>query len=171
MMHRQVGEQRMANESIQRRQLSFQSLDEVLQDVDHLLEAGYTSAGNWSLSQTCFHLSEWMRFPMDGYPRPSWFMRIVFWFMRMTVAKKMARDILENGFKPGIPTDPRTVPTADSNTDGQAVRELHNTIERFQSFAGPLKPSPLFGAGDKATVTKVNLRHAELHLSFLHPED
>ncbi len=159
----------MSNESPQRRELSFQSLDEVLADIDHLLQAGYTSSGNWSLAQTCFHLNEWMRYPMDGYPKPPWFMRIIFWFMRLTVARKMARDILENGFKPGIPTDPRSVPTADSSTDAEAVEAFRKTVARFQSYSGPLQPSPLFGAGDKATVTKVNLRHAELHLSFLHP--
>ena len=159
----------MAREQPQLRKLSFNSLDEVLQEVDHLLEVGYRSRGNWTLAQTCIHLGEWMRFPMDGFPKPPWLMRIVFWFMRLTVAKKMARDILERGFKPGIPTDPRTVPAADASDDVQAVNDYRKIVERFKSYNGPLHPSPLFGAADKETATKVNLRHAELHLGFLEP--
>ena len=43
--------------------------DQVSEDVRRLAAHGYTAHGNWNLSQVCGHLNDWMRFPMDGYPK------------------------------------------------------------------------------------------------------
>ncbi len=52
-----------------RRQLRFNDLDEVVRDAETLLAKGYQKAGNWDLAQCCKHLAEWMRFPVEGFPK------------------------------------------------------------------------------------------------------
>ena len=47
-----------------RRTLRFNSLDEVMPDVERLLE-GHSTVGNWSLAQICRHLSTVMRRVVD----------------------------------------------------------------------------------------------------------
>ena len=61
----------MTKEERSRRQLDFRDLNEVVQYVEKLHVGGYEKVGNWDLAQVCGHLSDWMRFPLDGYPRPS----------------------------------------------------------------------------------------------------
>ena len=39
-----------------RRAIQFESLDEIMPEVDRLLE-GHTTVGNWSLAQICRHLA------------------------------------------------------------------------------------------------------------------
>ena len=44
-----------------RRELRFDSLDEVVRDAEHLLAVGYDRAGNWDLAQCCGHLAHAIR--------------------------------------------------------------------------------------------------------------
>lgn len=159
----------MSNTDSLKRKLAFQNFDELADEIRRLLEEGYTPRGKWNLAQACGHISEWMRFPMDGFPPTPLALRPLFWLMRLTVAKRMARRILEEGFRGGLPTAPDTVPAPDARSDAEAVAELEKTIQRVQRHQGPLHPSPLFGPMDDATWKKVNLLHAAHHLAYLWP--
>ena len=153
-----------------RRELKFESLDDVVAEAQRLLENGYQARGNWSLGQTCFHLKEWARFPMDGFPTPPWFMRAIFGSMKwLGLIARMKQSILESGFKPGTPTAPDTVPTRDAVANAEGVQQLAEVIERMKSFSGNLHASPLFGDMDRETHIRVTLLHAEHHLGFLWP--
>lgn len=154
---------------MERRVLSFANLDEVAADLDALLGKGYQSLGNWNLGQVCGHLNEWMRFPMDGFPKPGCPMNAILWSMRVTVGKRMLQQTLDQGFTAGRPTMPQTVPTPDAETDEAAVTALKQSMQRFQNYAGPIHRSPLFGELDRDTTLKIQLRHCEHHLSFLVP--
>jgi len=160
----------MAKTAHKKRQLTFNSTDEMLAEVHSLLENGYRCNGNWSLAQVCGHLSDWMRFPIDGFPKPPLPMRMIFWVMKKTIGPGMKRKILAEGFRPGIPTAPETVPKPDAMTDQQAVELLQQTVDRMKSFQGELIPSPLFGPMDRETQRKVGLLHAEHHLGYLEPK-
>lgn len=150
-----------------RRDLSFDNFDEMMAEVRSLHSNGYTSRGNWTLAQACGHLSDWMRFPMDGFPVPPLPMRMIFWAMKVTVGPGMKKKILAGGFKPGMPTAPDTVPKPDAMSDQEAIETLQGTIDRLQEFDDELLPSPLFGPMDKETLEKVSLLHAAHHLGFL----
>lgn len=152
------------------RQLQFQALDDVASDIDVLLAAGYTKVGNWNLSQVCGHLDQWMGFAMDGFPKPPFPINAVLWTMKMTVGKKLLRQILTSGFKPGGPTMPQTVPEAGSTDDETAVRAFKETLSRFASYTGPIHPSPLYGQLDRDTAVQLQLAHCAHHLSFLLPK-
>ena len=159
----------MAKQEPKKRQLKFQNFDEMLADIDHLHQGGYVSHGNWTLGQACGHLADWMRFPIDGFPRPPLPMRVIFWIMKVTVGPGMKRKILAEGFRGGMPTAPETVPDAAGFTDEQGITKLRETIGRVESFDGDLLPSPLFGAMDMETLKKVSLLHADHHLGYLEP--
>ena len=62
-----------------KRQLKFETIDDMVRDVDRLISRGYEAKGNWDLAQICAHVTEWMRFPMDGFPKVPLLLRPVFW--------------------------------------------------------------------------------------------
>ena len=73
--------------TVRHRKLAFATLDDVVRDAENLLAVGYDTAGNWDLAQVCSHLTEWLRFPLDGFPKMPVFLRPVFWLFRKTVGK------------------------------------------------------------------------------------
>lgn len=152
-----------------RRTLAFATLGDVVADVRNLEVKGYEKAGNWDLAQVCFHLSEWMRFPMDGFPRPPLIIGAMFWVVRNTIGKRIVRKVLSEGFPVGSRTMPQTVILPGSNLE-KSVAELNATVERFRTRSQPIFPSPFFGAMDKIEATKLQLAHCAHHLSFLIPK-
>jgi hypothetical protein len=153
----------------ERRRLSFTSLDEVAADSENLLARGYDKAGNWDLAQVAGHLAEWLRFPIEGFPKPPIFIRPMLWLMKVTAGKKMLAKVLAEGFTPGGHTMPQTVPPCGGNA-AEAVAKLRSAIERWKAHTGEVYPSPLFGAMTKETALQVQLKHAAHHLSFLVPK-
>jgi hypothetical protein len=153
-----------------RRRLTFASLDEVVADAENLLAKGYDKAGNWDLAQCCFHLAEWVRYPVEGFPRIPLLMRPVLWLMRNTVAGPALRKALEKGELPtGQPTLTQSL-TAPGGDPTAAVAKLKESVARFRAYTGPYQPSPLLGVLDAETGLKVQLVHCAHHLSFLVPK-
>src|SRR5947209_2910447 len=129
--------------TIERRKLTFASLDDVVRDAENLQVKGYDKAGNWNLAQVCTHLAEWLRFPIDGFPKVPLLLRPMFWLMRATIGKKVRRKILANGFSAGGRTMPQTV-AAPGGDPATAVAKLKEVAGRFTAHAGPIYASPLF---------------------------
>ncbi len=159
----------MAKTEPAKRKLKFNDYGELLTEVNSLLENGYTRHANWTLGQTCGHLADWMRFPMDGYPKIPLLMRPIIWVMKLTVVPGMKKKILTEGMQGGMPTAPETVPKSEELSDQQGVAKLQAVVERIERYNGELQPSPLFGPMDRETWQKVNLIHAEHHLGYLEP--
>jgi hypothetical protein len=154
---------------LQRRSLVFHDLDDAVRDAEMLLERGYDRAGNWTLSQCCSHLSEWLRFAVEGMPPQPAPVRAILWVLRHTVGKrKLARWLSSGSMPAGKPTLRETVAKSPGD-DAEAVARFRDAIARFQSHSGPLQPSPLFGVLDHETATKLQLVHCAHHLSFLLP--
>ncbi len=157
-----------------RRDLSFGNWDEVLSDL-HNLAGGYTQHGKWNLAQVCRHLNDWLRFPLDGFPRAPLPVACLLGLMRLTVGPSLLRKIIASGkMKDGSPTDPGTVyPTQQENSNANqlAVESVVGTINRFRAHTGPIVTSPLFGKMDKATAEQLQLVHFAHHLSWLSPRD
>jgi hypothetical protein len=152
-----------------RRDLTFASLDEVVADAENLLAKGYDRAGNWDLAQVCLHLAEWMRFPVEGFPKMPVFLRPVMWLMRVTAGKKLRAKVLAGGFDAGGRTMPQTVFTPGSDP-AAAVAKLKEAGAKFEAHVGPVHPSPLFGTMTKDEALQLQLKHCAHHLSFLVPK-
>ena len=153
------------------RQLKFETLDQVNDETQRLLNSGYTAVGHWNLAQVCGHLSDWMRFPMDGFPTPGLPIRVVLWLMKVTVGRRQLKKVLADGFSAGLPTMPDTVKSPDAETDEQAVQKLADVIDRIQSHNGAFHPSPLYGHMTREDLVRLQLAHCAHHLSFLQPND
>jgi hypothetical protein len=154
---------------MERRQLQFHDLGEVVRDAEALLKGGYDKAGAWDLSQVCEHLADWMTFPVSGFPKASGPVRLALWALRHTVGRWQRRKITRTNRMPaGAPTIPTTVHLIAGDA-GAAVSRLRRTAERFRAHPGPWHPSPLFGALTKEEWTQVQLVHCAHHLSFLRP--
>lgn len=152
----------------QPRQLTFNDWDSIVADLQLLLQ-GYDMTGNWNLSQIALHLNDWLRFPMDGYPQPSWAMQKVMGIVRALVGKHLLSRTLARGFSSGTPTLPETSHGVCEAHDIQAVDQLLQTIARFRQHHGPIHPSPLYGAMDYATAQQLQFRHFAHHLGRLIP--
>lgn len=154
-----------------RRNLKFNTLDEVVEDAQTLLDRGYEKTGNWDLAQVCGHLTNWVRYPMEGFPKMPLLLKPVFWVLKNTMAKKLKRQIFagDGSMKPGMSTAPASVPPAGSD-DATAVANLKAVYHQWQMYHGPLHPSPLFGTLSREELNSGHLNHAALHLSFLLPQ-
>ena len=79
--------------------------------------------------------------------------------------KKFLYDAMPAGFKFKKPTN--LVPPEDTDLDS-AFDHLLASSNRLEDEA-PSKPHPFFGALSHAEWQSLALRHAELHLGFVHP--
>lgn len=153
----------------ERRDLQFESWEEVLDDLT-ALESGYERVGKWELDQTVRHLNDWLTYPLDGFPTPPFFLRLIFGVIRNTVGPRMLRSILADGkMKDGMPTAPDTVYQLDESTLSASLETLRSNIARFESHSGTIHPSTIFGAMDKATAERLQFVHFAHHLSRLTP--
>ena len=146
-----------------RRQLKFQSYDELLADLDRLGSGPVRQLGNWSVGQNCQHLATVYNNSIDGFtlkfPVP---LRI----MAKLFRRRLLTMSMPAGFKLPAKTGQSLMPPATSNEEGLAA--LRAAIARLQS--DPRRaPHPLFGELKHAEWDRVHLNHAGLHLSFLVP--
>ncbi len=150
-----------------RRLMNLASVDALVAELDRI-EAAATSGtlrttGNWTAGQILAHLAAWIEYGDVGYPvkPPPFFVR---WILRL-----MLRKILRDGMKPGV-----RIPGVAGGTTGAdpmdtiaAIRRYRKAIPRLTTGLVPVFPSPAFGELSFDDYVKLQLRHAELHLSFL----
>ena len=148
--------------------LRFESIDQLMAEVDRLAEAEQAGRlqqlGNWTLGQTLGHLAEWIQYSYTGAPlTPPFFIK---W-----VARLQKRKILYGPMRPGlrIPgVQGGTLATEPLSRD-EGLARFRRAVERLRTEP-PTAPSPLLGQLTHDEAIALNLRHAELHLSFLTPE-
>ncbi len=149
-----------------RRELHFETLDEILADAEMLVAAeDVQTLGNWTLGQILYHLAVGQNMSLDGDDyRPPWLIRVV--------APYMKKGILNGKMSPGFQL-PRVLhkkliaqPTL---TPAEGLEALRKSTERVKSET-PQPRNPVFGKMTPAEWVQLHLRHAELHLSFAVPK-
>lgn len=152
-----------------RRNLRFNSLDEVVADVENLRVRGYEKGGNWNVAQVAGHLANWLGYPVNGFPKAGCLVGGFLGLMRATVGKKLLRQTLVSGsMRAGGQTMPESVPAA-TDDEAAAVAQLNEAVRRFKEHAGEYYPSPLFGRLTRDEALQLQLIHCAHHLSFLVP--
>ena len=151
-----------------RRTLRFNGIDDVLADVEALAAAERAGrlrrVGNWTLGQTLGHLATWVGFAYDGVPvKPPLPIR---WIM-----KPFKRRFLYHRMPAGV-----KIPKVPGGTFGTDPLTLDEGLDRYRRALARLKADPpkdrhaIFGPLTHDEWINGQLRHAELHLSFLKAE-
>ncbi len=151
----------------ERRRLHFETIDDLLEEIDRVVEADRASRirmlGAWTPGQILGHVAAWIEYGYEGYP-----MKRVPWLIRL-----MLRRQLKKYMKQGMPSGVR-IPRAAEGTYGtedlpteQAAERLRLALGRLERREPASHDSPAFGPLSDDDRTRLNLMHAELHLSFL----
>ncbi len=150
-----------------RRMLRFESIDEMMAEVDRLVEAERAGRlkrlGNWTLGQILGHLAVWAEYGYTGAPlKPPFFIR---WILRL-----QKRKFLYGPMRAGT-----KIPGIAGGTFGTDPMSLDEGLDRFRKVMQRLKtvtptaPSAAFGTLTHDESIALTLRHAELHLGFMVP--
>ncbi len=144
----------------------FNNFDEILHEVRSLAARPTRQLGNWSLGQICQHLGiamEQCTSADDLFPVP----------LRLRIMGRLVRGwVLKRGLPSGFKLPPEgaavLVPSQVSVEEGLARLEkgmaaLAQTSRRTAH--------PVFGAMNVDEWHQFHLRHAEMHLSFIVPEE
>jgi Protein of unknown function (DUF1569) len=153
-----------------RRELHFDSIEALTAEIDRLVaaqHAGHLQAtGHWTPAQIFDHLARFVEFSYEGFPfRASWPLRAVSHVAKWTAWKRFVDWALRPGFQ--IPANAEAVkpdPWADFDV---ATARLHAALDRIRRGEPMRAPSPFEGRITHDQWVYVQLRHAELHLSFL----
>lgn len=149
-----------------RRALRFASLDDAMRDASALAEAQdrgeARQLGNWTLGQSLGHVAYWIDAAYDGFPPelspPGWVKFFAKFFRGQFLNGKMPSGVRLKGAPSGtFGTEPYSTP--------EGLARFIKACERLKSST-PTQPNLIFGPMTHEEWTKLNLRHAELHLSF-----
>jgi len=150
-----------------RRTLRFESMQEVLDELDRLEHSEVELLGNWSLGQIYAHLARGFDGAVDGVPRTlaPWYFRII----GPLVKRRVLKGRLAAGFKIPRAAEAALIPDQELPPE-QGLRELREAIGRFDREKRSSR-HPVFGELTAEEWTQLMLRHCELHLSFVLPLD
>jgi hypothetical protein len=148
-----------------RRTLHFTTIDQALAEADRLAVADRAnkaqSLGNWTLGQTLNHLASWAQFSYDGIPMNTPF--FIRWILRTR-----KNSFLHKPMRPGV-----RIPSLPEGTLATNPAPLEDALKQYHQVMTRLKTEPptirhqLFGIMTHEEWIALNLRHAELHLSFI----
>lgn len=170
----------------ERRSLTIATLDDLAREVDRVEQAarpegeGLRVTGNWSAGQIMIHIARLIERSMDGFgalpvsehPIPAGLRAIAAKAQRAgdVAAERALRErVLAGPMVAGGPSaalpgeiDP---PVQAWTHDGAA--HLRSVLGRIRAGHPMDKPSPTMGRLSQEEWKALNLRHAELHLSFI----
>lgn len=144
-----------------RRQLHFDSLDDVRRESESLLKFGYERAGRWSLGTMGDHLGRAMLYSCEGFPT-LWPRPIQWCLRRLTLNGILARETMRMRI-------PAPISVNWQATDQEGVDCLLKGIDCFQQHSCPMSPHILLGKMSREQWIQFHLWHCEHHFSFLLP--
>lgn len=148
-----------------RRPVRYENYDELLQDAERLAMVSTRELGNWSKGQIFKHMAKAIDAMIDGpafvLPAP---MR---WVFSLFMKKRMLSRTLDPGFK--LPKRAAAFIPDETPTE-EGLQMLRKAIARIKS-ATEVTMHPGFGRISKAEWDAFQLRHCEMHMSFILPQD
>ena len=145
-----------------RRTVRYESYGDFIADAEQMALADFQTLGNWSLGQILKHLAQSVDSSIDGagfsLPAP------VRWVMSLLMKKKFLTKPIPAGFK----TTKEFTPEETTIEEGLAL--LRRAVDR-QGKETKRADHPGFGKITAQEWTEFNLRHAELHMSFVVPNE
>jgi len=148
-----------------RRKLRFETLDEIVQEVDRLADMEVETTGKYSYGQILEHLARILDVASGHLTteKPNLMIRMVARVLR----PKMLRSPMQAGYK--LPDSVQDLFWPSEEVDVRSgQKHFHEAIERFRN-RDPLPPHPIFGKMNRDQSDQLQCRHCELHLGFVHP--
>ena len=137
-----------------------QSLDDVLRWLDRLERATQVqSTTDWKMSAVLEHMAQSVDMSMDGFPEPK---SALFQSTLGTAAFAVfrLRGKMSHGLTEPIPGAP-ALPQSEDFKPG--IVRLRSAVQRFQAYAGPLKPHFAYGALSRADFALAHTLHIANH--------
>jgi Protein of unknown function (DUF1569) len=147
---------------LERRQLKYASVDELLADLARLRDSDCDRCGNWSLPQACWHLHTTTQYVMQPGPYPDD-------TPEQIAARPLMHRVLNEGMPPGIEAPAGVVPPPDA--PATAVDDFVATVRKFAAFPGPFGPHRRFGNVGDDVIRRLVLAHSAHHLSHFVPKN
>lgn len=149
----------------ERRELVFESFDEVLAEVERLATGDVRVDGKHSFGKILRHLAltNDMVTGKIKAPKLPLVMRLAMPFMR----KSILNGPVKPGFKLPSKADGFFWPSEEPELP-DAIAYLKQSVENYKTN-GPLPVHPIFGKAERAQVDQLTLRHAAMHLGFVRP--
>lgn len=149
-----------------RRQVSYQSFDELLADAERLSGQQVATLGNWSFPQILDHLAISLNGTIDGLNfKVPWPMRVV---AKLFLKNKLLNSPLSPGFQIPDSVKPAVYPQETVSLEA-ALGHLRQAVARCKSE--PHRAGhPLLDDLSREEWDKFSLRHAEMHMSFVQPQ-
>ena len=146
-----------------RREVHYDTLDDLVADAEHLLNGGYTRLGNWNLGTMSTHLAKAMQTVLDVSP-------IKVNALVRFLARLLYKDKALRKMKPGFKMPKRAMSLAPHIAEDRlGVEELAMTVARWKREPNRYAHT-FFGSLTDDEWNRLMLRHAEMHMSFLLPK-
>lgn len=151
--------------TMKQRDLTFESIDEVLPEMERLASMPVETAGNFSLAQIIEHLARANDVVTGTLPPPTIPLPV-----RM-MTRVFRGFLLSRPFKPGIKLPPAAQSVfwgdADQTVD-DALKHFRESLDRYRSCE-PLPKHILFGKMTRQQSDQLICLHSAMHLSLVHP--
>ena len=137
-----------------------QSLDDVMRWLDRLERATQVqSTTAWKMSAVLEHMAQSVDMSMDGFPEPK---SALFQSTLGTAAFAVfrLRGKMSHGLTEPIPGAP-ALPQSEDFKPG--IVRLRSAVQRFQAYAGPLKPHFAYGALSRTDFALAHTLHIANH--------
>lgn len=147
-----------------RREIQFDTLGQAMAEAERLATCKATTSGKYSLGQILDHLARAIDFAIGVGPqmRIPWIGKVIGWLIRGRVIKGPPR--------PGVKLPRRGQSLLWNTRDVSApegMQRLRDAYDRFCAI-GEYPPHPFFGRLTADEHHKLQCRHFELHLGFVH---
>ena len=150
---------------VSRRAIGLETIDQAIAEAERLagLERSGRAqyAGNWTVGQILNHLAVWAEYQYTPCPITApWYIRLGGRMVKGRILKK------------GIPAG-ANIPKVKGGTLAIELVPADVALARFKPAFERLKrdtptcPSPMFGLLTREEAVMLNLRHSELHFSFV----
>ncbi len=149
-----------------RRTVSYQSYDDLLADAEEMAHGVVQTLGNWSLGQIFKHLASSFEGSIDGLPFRA---PLHFRLLAPLLKRRLLSQPLPSGFQIAKTARSTLEPDATAST-AEALDALRYAVSRCESESNRA-PHPVLGKLSKSEWDQFNLRHAEMHMSFVVPAD
>lgn len=148
-----------------RRQVRYLAMDELLKDAEQMAACDSRTVGNWTLGQILSHIA--IAINMGTEQAPMMFPAPVRFLARLLMKKRVTEGPLKAGFQVPKRFASRILPPPTSVAEG--LDALRSAIARWQAIPARCI-HPIFGPLTAQEWEMLELRHAELHMSFVVPE-